>query len=139
ALETPGLHWNYYVAAGILALLAYVVWRHGADYPPRRRIGLFLVAAAFAYGYFKEGFVRHDVHATFFFGAVATAAVAFGTRSPARWLAVLAVALGAAAVLHTAHASLTSFFRPDKAARAYGFEARSLVQGGRRQALRARS
>src|SRR5205814_6616447 len=88
--------------------------------------------------YFKEGFVRHDVHATFFFGAIATAAVAFARRPYSRWAAVAVVALGAVGALRTAHVS-ARYFDPVPSVRAYQFEARTFVQPGRRRALLARS
>jgi hypothetical protein len=138
ALEASGLGWNYGVAAAMLVLLAGAVWVAAASLALRPRAGLVVVALAFAYGYFKEGFVRHDVHATFFFGAIATAAVAFARRPISRWVALVVVALGVAGVLRTGHAG-AGFFNPVSAARAYGFEVRALVQPGRRRSLTARA
>jgi hypothetical protein len=138
ALEAPGLHWNYAVAAAMLALLAYVVWSHAAALPPGRRAAVILIGLAFAFGYFKEGFVRHDVHATFFFGAISTAAVAFARRAFSRWAALAVVALGVAGVVRTAHLS-AGYFDPIPSIRAYQFEARTFVQPGRRRVLVARS
>jgi hypothetical protein len=95
-----------------------------------------LISLAFAYGYFKEGFVRHDVHATFFFGAVATAAVAFARPPHARWAAVAVVALGAVGALRTAHVSV-KYLDPVASVRAYQFEARTFIQAGKRRTLLA--
>jgi hypothetical protein len=138
ALEGPGLRWNYAVAAAMLALLAYVLWSRAVELTTRRRVALVVIALAVAYGYYKEGFVRHDVHATFFFGAVATAALAFARRPYSRWAVVAVVALGAVGAVRTAHVS-ARYFNPVPSVRAYQFEARTFVQPGRRRALLARS
>jgi hypothetical protein len=138
ALEAHGLRWNYAVAAAMLALLAYCVWSRAAELPRRRGVAVALVALAFSYGYFKEGFVRHDVHATFFFGAVATAALAFARRPYARWAALAVVVLGAVGAVRTAHVS-ARYFDPVPPVRAYQFEARTFVQSGRRHELLASS
>jgi hypothetical protein len=134
ALEAPGLRWNYPVAAAMLVLLAFVVWAHAATLPLRSRVAAALIALAFAYGYFKEGFVRHDVHATFFFGALATAAVAFARRPLGRWAGVAVVALAVAGVAGTAHVS-AKYFDPVSAARAFQFELRTFPRSARRHAL----
>ena len=136
ALEAHGLRWNYPVAAAMLVLLAYVVAARATGLSRGRQAAVGLIGLAIAYGYFKEGFVRHDVHATFFFGAIATAAVAFAGRPFSRWAALVVVALGVAGFVRTAHVS-ARYFDPIPSVRAYQFEARTFVQSGRRHALLA--
>lgn len=67
--------------------------------PRPRAVCLALAAAAFVYAYLKEGFVRYDVHALQFFGAVALVALAFAWRGGLRWAGL---ALVGGAILATA-------------------------------------
>ena len=99
--EQLGLRWEYLVAGILVALLAAVVVRHTRALPRERRIATLLITLGFAFTYFKEGFVRHDVdHSPYFFAAMAVAFVAFAWDARARWAAVagVAIAIGAVAV-----------------------------------------
>jgi hypothetical protein len=120
----------------MLVLLAYAVVARAAGLSRGRQAAIGLIGLAVAYGYFKEGFVRHDVHATFFFGAIATLVVAFAHRPISRWAALVVVALGVVGFVRTAHVS-ARYLDPVPSVRAYQFEARTFVQSGRRRRLLA--
>lgn len=99
--EQMGLRWEYLVAGILVALLAMVVVRHVRPLPRERQIATLLISLGFAFTYFKEGFVRHDVdHSPYFFAAMAVAFIAFAWDARARWAAVggVAIAIGAVAV-----------------------------------------
>jgi hypothetical protein len=93
ALEVPG-RLGEYVEAGFAAfLLAVAVGLRLRKLDRARAVCLAAVVLVFSFGYWKEGFVRHDVHALAFFTAVATALLAF------RWRGVAGIAASAAVVL----------------------------------------
>jgi hypothetical protein len=101
--EHPGLHYEYLYAAVVVALFLAAV----AVCVPRlgraRGIALVVVAAGFAFAFFKEGFVRHDAfHSSSFFAAIAIACVAFAGRGASRWLALAGVVVAIFAV-HRSH------------------------------------
>jgi hypothetical protein len=99
--EAMFLRWEYLVAGVLALLLGAVVLRHVAPFGRRRQVATLLITLGFAFTYFKEGFVRHDVdHSPYFFAAMAVAFLAFAWDARARWAAVagVAIAVGAVAV-----------------------------------------
>jgi hypothetical protein len=99
--EQMFLRWEYLVAGVLALLLGAVVVRHVNGFDRKRQVATLLITLGFAFTYFKEGFVRHDVdHSPYFFAAMAVAFLAFAWDAAARWVAVggVAVALCAVAV-----------------------------------------
>ena len=93
ALEVPGRS-REYVEAGLAAFfLGLAVALRLRTLDRARAACLAAVVLVFSFGYWKEGFVRHDVHALAFFAAVAAALLAF------RWRGVAGIAASAAVVL----------------------------------------
>jgi hypothetical protein len=75
-----GRNWELTVALIILALLALSLARRGS-LDREQRVPLFLVVAAFAFIFFKEGFVRKDfAHTPYFFTATALVSLAVASR-----------------------------------------------------------
>ena len=100
ALELPGRSAQY-VEAGVAALcvgVALTLRLRGLD--RARAAALTAIVLVYGFGYWKEGFVRHDAHALAFFAAVAVAMLAF------RWSGLARIA--AAAALGTAVAASAS-------------------------------
>jgi hypothetical protein len=92
AAEEPGREWEYFAAAALLAIIAHLLWRHSEGVERWRRASLFAVYGLFSFGFFKEGFVRHDGHSLLFFGACGLACMAFAWRTSLRWAAVATLA-----------------------------------------------
>jgi hypothetical protein len=93
ALEAPGRSAEYVEAGFAAFLLALAVALRLRALDRARAVCLAAVVVVFSFGYWKEGFVRHDVHALAFFAAVATALLAF------RWRGIAGIAASAAVVL----------------------------------------
>lgn len=67
AYEDPARAWEYGAAAAIAALFAFAIAR-GADRSDALRFAARVaIIAALGFAFFKEAFVRHDGHGTFFF------------------------------------------------------------------------
>ena len=135
AHEQPGRGWEYAVAAPLLALLAYLVWRQTRGRRRPLRLALGAASGAVAFGYFKHGFVSHDVHATYFFSTLAVLLLAFAWRPVLRPLAAAAFATAAIAVLAAPEVSPRDLFRPVAAARSAVDHARLAFDRARADAL----
>jgi hypothetical protein len=134
--EQQGLRWEYLVAGILAALLAVVAVRHVAAFGRRRQAAILLITLGYAFAYFKEGFVRHDVdHSPYFFAAMAIAFLAFAWRGQARWVSVagLAIAFGAVAV------SIGMHFAPFASTRHVFHQLGDVANSSRRHALVERS
>lgn len=87
-LEDSGRYWEYWAAAGLVALGFLAVGRAGRSSTRPRRAGLVAVWALVSFLTFKQGFVRHDAHATLFLATMLGALVGFrwswASGSPAR-------------------------------------------------------
>jgi hypothetical protein len=80
--EEPGREWEYYAAALAALVLAVLVHRAGGALRPLPRAAVWLVVGLYAFGWFKQGFVRHDAHSIDFFLAVFLAGVALLVPRP---------------------------------------------------------
>jgi hypothetical protein len=76
--------WQVGLAVAAVAILADMLRRASSGLSWPRRVGLFIVLAAYAFIYFKAGFVRWDAHVNIFFASVPVVAFALlrGTTWP---------------------------------------------------------
>jgi hypothetical protein len=100
-LEVPGRSREYIeaVLAVLCAGAAVILRTRTLDRARAFSIGALVLV--YGFGYWKEGFIRHDVHALAFFAAIATALLAF------RWSGVAGIAAAGALVVAVA-ASVTA-------------------------------
>ena len=136
AYEGDGRGWDYAVAAGLLAVAAVGVAVEARRLGRARGVALCLVAAAFAFVYFKEGFVRHDGHVNHFFRALAIGAIAFAWRGRRLNQAVV-LAFSAAAILaivRTPDYDLGGLYHPVQMARAAADQVRTVADSSERRA-----
>jgi len=68
--------WQVGLGVAAIGILAEMLFRASSGLHWPRRLGLYLVLAAYAFAYFKAGFVRWDAHVNIFF--VSVPLVAFG-------------------------------------------------------------
>jgi hypothetical protein len=132
ATDSPGRRSALvYAALLVLAAAALLVPRL-QRLPRSRSVPLLLVAVVYAFANVKEGFVREDQHALYFFGAFGVGVLAFAWRGVARWAAVGLVVGAAAATVATPEVSLRRVYRPVAHLRIALTEARDAVDGGDR-------
>ncbi len=121
-------------AAALLALLGFLIVRQTRGLAVRAP--LLIAAGIVAYGYFKHGFVAHDVHATYFFSSLSVLALAFAWRPSLRWPAAGAVLAGAAIVVATPEVTLRALFAPRASVDAAIDITRTALDPARSQAVR---
>ena len=91
ALEVPGRS-REYVEAGLVVLCAgAAVILRARTLGRARAVSIAALLLVYGFGYWKEGYVRHDVHSLAFFAAVAIALLAFRWRGFARIVASFAL------------------------------------------------
>ena len=134
ALEGRGRGWDYAVAGALVAVGAVAVGLEARRVGRARGVALCLVAAAFAFAYFKEGFVRHDGHVNYFFAAIAVGAIAFAGRGRVQQVVVLVLAAGAVlAIVRTPDHELSNLYRPGTTASAALDQIRTVADGSDRR------
>ena len=139
ALEAAG-HSGQYLAAGFataLAAAAFALRLHAQQ--RARAISLTVLLLVYGFGYWKEGFVRHDVHGVAFFAAVAIALLAFNWSGRTRLVAAaaLVVALTASARAPEFAASTVPFHPLRSMAAAGTALGQSVLPGPRNRAIAA--
>lgn len=139
AVELPGHRWEYAVAAGLLATVAYLAVRRSTGVATRQRVAFLGIYAIFAYFYFKEGFVRHDEHSRYFFAAIAAIAIPLGNDRRSGALAAGVVATSLVVLLAVGGTGPSPSLNPIASARLWGSEARTIADAPRRRALIQRS
>lgn len=138
ALGTPSLNWQYpafgiVVAVGLMAILA-----GSRDWPRRNRGGLAVVWLLFAYAFFKEGFIRHDLgHSMLAFAALLAAllAIPWGVGRRSRTIGLIAILLPFLVMVHSQDQGLGDLFAPGDRARAAWHDVRFLFSPTDRRAL----
>lgn len=111
-LEQAQRVWEY--GAALVVALAGIAAAWAVGLGPRRdaRFGLAAMWLVLAFLEFKQGFVRHDTHALFFFGLTAGALCAFPWRSGMRAAGLAIIALGFVAYLGVGGLKLTNVVDP---------------------------
>jgi hypothetical protein len=120
-----------YAALLVVAAVALLV-PHLRRLPRRRSVPLLLVALAYVFANVKEGFIREDQHALYFFGAFGVGVLAFAWRGVARWAAAGLVVGASAATVTTPEVSLRTLYQPVAHLRTAVKEARDAVDDGSR-------
>ena len=88
--EDPGREWEYLLALAVVAVLSYGAVATTRGWSRVRRAGALVVVALLAFSLFKQGFVRHDAHASTFFAGAALLALVLPWARARRVDAVLA-------------------------------------------------
>ena len=139
SLDDPTRSYSYWLAGGVVILVAACATVHTRGMERRARIGVGLITFATLWFLFKEGFVRHDGHDLVFFVAAPIVLAAFVStwRSPA-WLvtAMLGMTLVTASVSGTIPELVT---QPVQAARNFGGEAATMVSSHKQSAVLVQS
>ncbi len=130
-LDEPGRYWEYWAAAGLAGLGLFAALRGGPLIDRRRRVGLAAVWAVVAFLSFKQGFVRHDGHATLFFATVLGAFVGFRWRPSQRFSGALMLAIFAVAFFGSTHLDPRDLFRPLTRTKLFGQQVRLVANGSR--------
>ena len=99
AQELEPLVWQLGLAIAAVGLLSEMLFRASAGLRWPRRLGLAIVLAAWAFAYFKAGFVRWDAHVIIFFASVPLVAFAFLRATPSPTGSILRLAALLAALL----------------------------------------
>ena len=132
ASDAPGRRSALVYAVLFLVAVAVLLVPRLRSLPRSRWVPLLLVAVVYAFAYIKAGFVREDLHALNFFGALGVGVLAFAWRGVARWAAVGLVVGAAAATVTTPDVSLRSLYQPVTHLRVAVTEARDAVDDGNR-------
>jgi hypothetical protein len=132
ATDSSGRRSALVYAALLLVAAAALLTLHLRRLPRSRSLPLLLVAVVYAFAYVKEGFVRADLHAVYFFGAFGVGVLAFAWRGVARWAAVGLLVGAAAATVSTPEVSLRRLYQPVAHLRAALTQARDAVDDGSR-------
>jgi hypothetical protein len=98
SLDDPASYWIFPAFLGTAALLAWTCYRLGADWPPRRRIGLALLSVILGFAMWKTATVRPGPAYTFATFLIAASVLGAGLRDRRWWLtSLLAVGVAFAA------------------------------------------
>ena len=87
AFEVPGRSAEYVEAAIATVVAAAAVFLRVRTLGRARALSIGALLLVYGFGYWKEGFVRHDAHALAFFAAVAVALLAFTWKGLGRYAA----------------------------------------------------
>jgi hypothetical protein len=135
ATESGARVYEYGAAAVVVLMASAALVLHARTMRRARALALVAVSAIYAFAYFKEGFVRHDVHALIFFAAMAMALLAFQWRDRAAVTAAAAVVIAVVSLATGPELGGTRPFHPRSAAVALVSEFRQVATSARRQKL----
>jgi hypothetical protein len=125
---------EYGAAAMVFLLAGVALAQHVRKMRVAPAAALVAVSAIYTFAYFKEGFVRHDIHALTFFSAMAMGLLAFQWRERAAVTAAAAVVIAVAGVATSVELRTTVPLHPQRTVGVFLSELRKVATpSGRRR------